>query len=186
MSTPFHTLACVILAAVLSSCGSSLAVIADWDHHVDFSGFRTFTWLEPAGDAPGDRLPEHLDIRLRRVVEEVLIDKGLEPAPAFPQADLALTYFVSTQRELRVDLVTHSYYGGYTYGYWGGYPGYGTTTARVREYATGSVVIDIVDRKTRQLVWTCAVEGEIKSANPPGERVEAVVRKMLRDFPPSP
>lgn len=172
----------VAVILVLGSC-STLSITSDWDPDVDFSGYRTFTWLEPAEGSHSDRLPEHLDIRLRRVVEEVLIDRGFEPARVFPEADLALTYYVGIRKELRVDLVGTTYYGGYSYGYW---PAAAVSTARMSEYRTGSIVLDVVDRKSQQLVWRGVVEGEFQYDNPPGERIEKVARQLLESFPPQP
>lgn len=175
---------CLVAIAALSLAAcASLDITSDWDHAVDFSGFKTFTWLEPAEGSDSDRLPEHLDIRLRRVVEEILIDKGFEPARIFPEADLALTYYVGIRKELKVDVVGTTYYGGYSYGYW---PAAAVSTARMSEYSTGSIVLDVVDRKTQQLVWRGVVEGEFQYENPPGERVEHVAGEMLKTFPPKP
>jgi len=167
------------LVVALTGC-SSLEVSNDWNREVDFSGFKTFTWLERTGAEPGDQLPSHLDIRLRRVVDDVLTEKGFRRTSVTPEADLLLTYWVSFEKELRVD--TYGGFGAYGYGYWPGYYGVGTTSVRV--VAKGTVVVDVVDRRTTQLVWTGQVQGAVQSRNPPGERVEMVVTKLLQAFPP--
>ncbi len=169
----------ITIVTVLCGC-SSLDVQSDWDRAVDFSSYRTFAWLELEEKQLGVQLPDHLDRRLRRVVDDVLTDKGLERAPALPQTDLLLAYYVGLERELRVDY-GYNYYGPYRYGYW---PGYAYGTAHVREYATGTVVIDVVDRSTKQLVWTGVVSGAVQSANPPSDRIQKVVEQLLREFPP--
>lgn len=173
------TLLALALAVALGGC-SSLEVSNDWNREVDFGAFKTFTWLERTGEEPGDQLPSHLDIRLRRVVDDVLTQKGFERTSVPPQADLLLTYFVSFEKELRVD--TYGGFGAYGYGYWPGYYGVGTTSVRV--VANGTIVIDVVDRQTKQLVWTGQVQGAVQSRNPPGERVEKVVQQLLQAFPP--
>jgi len=171
---------CVLLALAVGLGGcSSLKVANDWNRTVDFGAFKTFTWLERTGAEPGDQLPSHLDIRLRRVVDDILTGKGLQRARVVPEADLLLTYYISFERELRVD--TYAPYGAYGYGYWPGYA-YGPTTVRVIH--NGTLVVDVVDSRSKQLVWTGQVEGAVQSSNPPGDRVEMVVGKLLRAFPP--
>jgi hypothetical protein len=169
----------VILAFLLAGC-SSLDVQADWDRAADFNDYATFGWLELEEAPTGIQLPDHLDRRLRRVVDDVLTDKGLERAPALPLADLLLVYYVGLERELRVNY-SSPFYGPYGFGYW---PGYAWGATYVREYATGTLVIDVVDRRTKQLVWTGVVRGAVQSANPPSDRIEKVVLQLMRDFPP--
>jgi hypothetical protein len=160
-----------------------MEIYPDWDRSVDFSQVRTFTWLEKSGSAEGHQLPEHLDLRLRRVVEDVLVDKGFEPVPVEPMADVLLAYYIGLEKELRVANTSFGIYG-YSYGYWPGYAG--TTVSKVREIEKGTMVIDIIDRKSKQLVWTCELKSAVKSENPSGERVETVMKKMLAAFPPAP
>jgi len=77
--------------------------------------------------------------------------------------------------------VPYSLYRPYGYGYWGGY-GYSYT--QVRRYNQGTIVLDIVDARTHQLVWVGILDKEVRSANPPGKRIEKSVKKLLKNFPP--
>jgi len=182
------------LALMLSGC-STLHIDHEWDRSADFSQYSTFSWI-PQNEGPSgeQQLPEHLDIRLRRVVDDILLDqKGLQKAVALPQADLLLAYYIDVEKELRVDYAVYgSYYGGYGYGGWSGYgygnPAYapgGGSVAKVREYSTGTLVLDIVDRKNKTLVWTGIIEGDAKHQNPSGQRIEKVMTEMLKGFPPN-
>lgn len=180
-------------ALLLPGC-SSLHMDHEWDRDVDFSKYQTFSWIpQTEGPSGEQQLPEHLDLRLRRVVEDILIDqKGIQKAIDMHQADLLLAYYIDTEKALRVDYAVYGgYYGGYGYGGWSGYgygaPGYGGGggVAKVREYSTGTLVLDIIDRQTKTLVWTGVVEGEARYTNPTGERVESVMTKMLMEFPPN-
>jgi len=178
-------LAMLVTGVIVSvmGCSSMPDVMSDFDQGVDFSQYRTFTWLEPDPSLDESyRLPDHLDRRLRRVTTDVLADKGFDPAPVPPAADLLLTYYISIHKELKVDLVGHTYYGGYTYGYW---PTAGYSTARVREYAAGTLVVDMIDRESGQAVWTGVVTGTAQNENPSGDRIQQVMEALLEDFPPS-
>lgn len=157
-------------------------VIFDFDPNADFSKYKTYGFLE-RGDSLESQLPDHLRIRLHRVTEEVLAEKGLEPAPAPPQTDLLLTYHFGASEEFRVDYMPYSPYRPWGYGYWGGYGG-GYT--EVRRYTEGTLVLDIVDAKTHKLVWFGSISKEIRSVDPPGKRIEKTITKLLKNFPPPP
>ena len=152
----------------------------DSDPAADFSAYSTYGWLE-RDNSVESQLPDHLRIRLRRVTEEVLAEKGFDPAPAPPQTDLLLTYYLGAKDELQITHIPYSAMSPWGYGYWGGF-NYGYT--EVRSYKKGTLVLDIVDARTRQLVWVGILEKEIQSANPPGKRVQKSVKKLLKNFPP--
>jgi len=186
------SLAVLVLAL---GCSSTLNFDAEWNHSFDFSSLKTYSWIpQDVGPVKQQQLPEHLDLRLRRIVDDVLMDhKGYQKAPSPAQADFLLAYYIDTKKGLKVDYSSYSqYYGGYGYGYWPGYRGimggpgfYGAgDVPSVREYTTGTLVLDIVDPKTHTLIWTGVVEGEPKYSNPSGERVTEVMTKMLAGFPP--
>jgi hypothetical protein len=176
-------LVAVLAILVAAAAGYAWAkVISDHDPNADFSSYRTYGWLD-RGDADNERLPEHLRMRLRRVTEDVLAEKGLEPAPAPPQTDLLLTYHFGASEEFAVDYVGYSVYQPWGYGYWGGYGG-GYT--QVRRYTEGTLVLDIVDARTHKLVWVGSISKEVRSVNPPGSRIEKSVTKLLKTFPPKP
>lgn len=164
----------------LAAC-SSTTVHADWDHQADFTHFHTYAWLAPSDPQAAPHLPEHLDIRLRRIVDEILDAKGYQPAVPPNLPDFELVYYLDVDRELRVDTIAHDYYGAY--GWRGVWPGIGPTT-RVREITTGTLVLDVVDRASNRLVWTGSVAGTARHENPSGERIQAVMEAMLSDFPP--
>ncbi|MFV2072948.1 MAG: DUF4136 domain-containing protein [Thermoanaerobaculales bacterium] len=175
------TISLVLTVLFLFAAGYSWAkVIFDYDPDADFAGYSTYIWIAREGSAD-TQLPDHLRRRLQRVTEDVLATKGLEPAPAPPQANLLLTYYVGVREELQVNYVPYSLYRPYGYGYWGGY-GYGYTD--VRRYNKGTVVLDVVDAKTHQLVWTGKIEKAVSSPNPSGDRIEKSVKKLLKNFPP--
>ncbi len=182
------------VALMLSGCSSSLHIDHEWDRSVDFSQYSSFTWIpQDEGPSGSQQLPQHLDIRLRRVVDDIMMDtKGINRAVALPQADLLFAYYIDSEKKLRVDYTVYGgYYGGYGYSGWSGYgyggAGYGGggSVSKVREYSTGTLVLDIIDRRTKTLVWTGVVEGDAKYENPSGERVENIMAKMLKGFPPN-
>ena len=175
----FFVAACACLFALAAGIAWA-KVTFDFDPSVDFSRYSTYAWIEHDNSVESV-IPEHLNLRLRRVTEDVLAEKGLEPAPAPPQTDLLLTYYFSDKHDIQINYVPYAPYSPWGYGYWGGFnDGY----TEVRSYTKGTLVLDIVDARTHQLVWVGVLEKEVQSANPPGSRIEKAVSKLLKNFPP--
>ncbi len=155
-------------------------VVSDYDPTVDFSAYSTFGWLERDNSIEA-QLPDHLRVRLHRVTEDVMAEKGILPSPAPPQTDLLLTFYLATSDELEIRQVGYSTYSPWGYSYW---PGFNYGYTEVRSYKKGTLVLDIVDARTRKLVWVGTLEKEMQSTNPPGKKITKSITKLLKTFPP--
>lgn len=164
-------LAAALALACFASC-SSLETNVDYDTQADFTGLSRYAWLE-------DAKPEGSinAMRVRRAVDEILRSRGYALDPAQP--DFLVSSYVDTKE--RVQVTDH----GYTYSRWGGW--YGPRYTDVYQYTEGNLVIDLVDAKSRTLIW----RGTASKVVDPGwdpERLETeiheVVTKLLEDFPP--
>lgn len=74
------------------------------------------------------------------------------------------------------------------YGYVGG-PRFGPRGVHVERRTEGSLTLDIVDTRTKQLVWRGTAESSIdRDASPQErrERLQEAVSKILEKFPPAP
>jgi hypothetical protein len=52
---------------------------------------------------------------------------------------------------------------------------------------TGSLLIEVVNASSRQLLWRARIEGAVKNLNKPekqGPRINEFVQKAFKDFPP--
>ncbi len=65
---------------------------------------------------------------------------------------------------------------------WGGF---GETTTQVQNYPVGSLVLDMYDTHSKQLIWR-GVSSDTLSDKPEknGEKLDKAVKKMLDHFPP--
>ena len=54
----------------------------------------------------------------------------------------------------------------------------------VNSYPEGTLVIDVIDRKSRDLVWRGAGARAFSKMNPSYEKVDKRVTRILQDFPP--
>jgi hypothetical protein len=182
------TLAIVTLALslfLLWGC-SSYSFKTDYDPEIDMSGYKTYMWY--AGKMPDDDALSANPLVKKRVatgVDQVLQEKGFSIGTE-DAYDFVVIIHAGNKEKMQV---TNYGYGGYGYGRygrgWGGYGGYGGTD--VYQYDETTLVIDIVDAKSKEMVWRGTVTGVVKD-NPSREEQEHnihnVVTKMLSDFPP--
>jgi len=160
------------VALLVVGC-STASYLADWDHEVDFSRYRTFSWLDARELSTAPRAVSPLvERRLVREITRGLEARGLRAAPR-KEADLLVAVHTAAQQRVRVT------YSGW--GYW--YPwGYGG--AWVNSWREGTVVLDLIDREKKQLVWRGIAEGAFQDAAPSDDAVRAVIDKLLVAYPP--
>ena len=75
--------------------------------------------------------------------------------------------------------------GGYGYRY-GGMGGMGTATTTVSEYTVGTLVVDMFDAKTKNLVFRGTAEDEISDkAEKNAKKLDKAIEKLFKNFPPT-
>lgn len=173
-------LALAVLLAGLAGC-SSLSVNYDYDNNVEWTNFKTYNWMEGARDAidPAMALGNSslLDQRIRNSVNGEMEYRGLAVSE---EPDLLVVYHLGTQEKIQVTD------WGYRYSdyYWG----YGGRQIDVDQYTEGSLVIDLVDAKTMNLVWrgtgTKVLDRSQRSPEEIQARLDDIVAKIMASFPP--
>ena len=169
MKTPIP----LLLLALAGAC-SSFEAASDYDPDFDFSGLRTYGWLEPAPDARPDDLAAG---RITAAVDEALRAAGYEPRAA--DADFLVEYAVRLRD--RVHVTERTTFHGRRYGTWG------ASQADVYEYQEGTLFLYVVDPTRDQLVWRGSATGVVRDDRTPEERTQKIhdaVRAILEDFPP--
>ena len=179
-----------ILAGVLILAGmgcSSMAINNDYDTNADFRSYKTFDWLDNRpgiGENVRARIQEHqlFDKWLRTAVAAEFGAKGLERDEVDP--DLLVIYHVGAGGEIDVTD------WGYRYGiaYFGGY----SRDIDVYAYREGTLVLDLIDAKTMDLIWRGSAQNTIDEKptdeKPTPEQIEQkigeAVKTMLGYYPP--
>ena len=183
MKSPWFRFPLSLVAVVLLlSCASQrIDTTSSHDQQIDFDSYNRYVWIEPSEEYEGWRPPQHMDIRLRRVIDDIMADKGYQRAQAVPTADLLFVYYASTQTELRVGGTPMGLFPG-----WSTKPGFNSPhdPSDVRRYDKGTVMLDMIDKETGQIVWSGQVTSAISSENPSSTRLAVVAKRMLENFPP--
>lgn len=175
----------VLGALVLLSGCSSVTYVSDMDTQTDFSRYETFALYElptRAGRETPRPAPNAIVAgRIQRSVKGELMHRGLQAKPT-AEADLLITYNIALRHGMRV------YHGGWGHPYrgcWGPgfYGGWGSGYSSARVVTEGTLIIDVLDRSTRRMVWRGIADGAFKKPNPSDQEVAKVVAGLLQSFP---
>ena len=149
-------------------------VNVDYDHKAPFSDYKTYTWL---------RQPQMKDpLMAQRVMDAInqqLNAKGLQMVSDPGSADIGIV--VNGATEERHNLTT--FYDGF--GGWGWMGWDGMATTQDQTYEVGTLVVDMFDTKSKQLIWRGTATDTL--SDKPQKNTESLnkaVDKMLKDFPP--
>ncbi len=175
----------VACAALLLLCRPVAAdnVKTDFDHHVDFSQYHTYSWGKIDVSDQFDAQ------RIQRAVDKELQTKGWQEVPNGGQVTLVVKDRVQNQQQLETfyDGLGGGWGVGWRWGGWGWGPGggFGETTTTVNNVPEGRMVVDMFDTQSKQLLWRGISQGEI-SNNPDKNRkmIYEDIGKMFSKFPP--
>ncbi|MGV3538296.1 MAG: DUF4136 domain-containing protein [Rufibacter sp.] len=180
-----------LLVVGFSGCAPSFNVSTDYDQATNFQQYQTWSWYQDQPIAKSDssrRYSTFLDKRIKTAVENEMARRGFKKASSRDQADMLLAYDLTIGNVQRVrpdyisvPMIGYGYYYGYRYAYRYNRL-YDNTT--VQQYQEGTLILDIVDAQTNELVWrgTSETTGSERSLNQ--EKVQEIVTHILAKFPP--
>lgn len=184
------TLVALPLLGVLGGCSAGLSVHQDYDPSADFAAYQTYAWSTQQQSPTGDpRLDNDLTVqRIRGAVDAELAARGFRQVDA-DAAGFLIAYYATIGQKVDVYPTTTTL--GYGWGpyYHGGYYGTTMTTTDVYEYEEGTLILDFIDGKTKNLVWRGTGKKALASTPAPPEeqerRLRAVASQILAQFPPN-
>jgi uncharacterized protein DUF4136 len=181
----------VIIALVAAVGCAGIEVTHDFDPDFEFSGFQTYDWMPQASGRRGRSGTESAVVqsRLRTAVESILEEQGFRKSPG-GEPDFRVGYVLAIDEEVSYAIV-NNYYGpawGVQRRYSRRPPRSGPSRTVERKYEVGTVILDIFDVESRELVWRGTGEARLSGADPSNEelqeRATESVRKILEMFPP--
>lgn len=163
----------VLLLFVLASC-SSVRVNSDYDKSVDFSNYKTFAYQKSGIDKV--EISDLDKKRILRAIDEQMTAKGFTKSET---PDLLVNIFTKERQQVDVN----QYNSGFGFGFGPFY--YGANNTSVNSYSEGTLFIDLIDAKKKELIWEGEGEGILtKDTNRKDAVITEFVTKILAQYPP--
>ena len=157
----------------LTSC-QSVRVVADYDKAAPFNSYKTYGFHKEGVDRA-----EISDLDKRRIlkaIETSLLEKGFTKSET---PDLLVNFFTKEKQQVNI---YNNNFNSFGWG-WGG-PYFGTQY-NVSNSTQGTLYIDFIDTKRKELIWQGIGRGNIStSVKYKDERINEFVASILRQYPP--
>jgi len=155
-------------------------VNTDWDRNIDFSQFHTFSFYRVLTTDPLYKP------RIQDAVTRNLEAKGLELVPS--GGDLGITAIGNVRNTQEYSTFYNGLgpgYGWRGWGWWGGTWG-GPLQTTVQNIPVGTLMLDLYDSRTHNLVFRGRASGELNTKNSDKNiaKLNKAVDKMFGNFPP--
>ena len=159
------------LTAIIFMTGcSTVQVETDYNREVDFSKYKSYRWIPHVKGTEDNPLMNDplIEGHVKSAVNAEMATKGFTKIEE-GHPDFLMAYYFTARN--RVD-VTHYY------GYWYSHP-------NVYQYKEGTLIIDIVDRVDKQLIWRGWATGVLEDRSRINDQINHSVQKLMRKYPPN-
>lgn len=142
-----------------------------YDKNVDFGAIKTFDYRDTLAASVVDKAPPvHEMIKL--LIIEKLQDGGMKWDKENP--DVLVTYLTDQDPAMKMNVTLYNY--SYSAGWWWS-PLWGSGMD-VSSWSQGTLVVDIWDPETENIVWRGAVVGVVPE-NPSPDKAQKTIEKAL-------
>jgi Domain of unknown function (DUF4136) len=172
----------VASAVALSGCGPDIRVSTDVAPNATFATLHSFHVMTPPARRTGLAAPTDPMLMnsisnkvLRTSIEAAFASRGY--ASETGSADFDVAYYASARERLDVSLWDYGYPGR-----WGGW--YPRPEYIAAPYTQGTVIVDVIDPKTKELLWRG--RGVAATSDDPGEfqrNLASTVKAIVAEFP---
>ena len=162
--------------ALLGAIAAAQSVNYDYDRAANFATFKTYAWTR--GTVLRDELNHK---RVVSAIDSQLVSKGLSRVDGEREADVLVAYHANFDENLQVT--------GFSSGY--GLPRFGhvSGTATTQKVVSGTLMVDLMDARTRSLVWRGSAERDLDPSAKPEKRdknINKAAEKIFKHYPPKP
>ncbi len=178
----------VLLLLVASAC-VSVRVATDYDTRADFNTYKSYAFYKTGIDQA-----EISDLDKKRILRAIEAEMDSRGFVKSQDPDLLVSIF--TREKERVDVYNNRFGAGWGWGWgWGwnawnpygfGWPGWGGYN--VSSTTEGSLFIDLIDARTKDLVWQGRGAGSLNysgNIEKKEARIKEFVREILAEYPPN-
>lgn len=159
------------------SC-SSVRVFSDYDTSVNFKDYTTYAFFKPGIDEV-----EISDLDKKRILKAIEFELDGKQLTKSETPDLLINLAVKSSNDVYINQ-NNGY--GYGFGFWNGWGWPNNNIATVSSQTNGMLFIDLIDTKTKQLVWQGKGKGYISEySKKRDERIQYFVTEILKNYPPN-
>ena len=160
----------LVLVTMFAARSFAARVSTDYDHSVNFEHYKTYSW------AKVETANSLWDTRVKDAINKELAAKGWSEVPSGGDVTLAAVETTRNRQQL------NTFYDGFGGRRWGGF---GQSTTTVQTYKVGTLVVDMFEAGSKNLIWRAASHSAL-SGNPEKEtkNLDKDVQKMFQHFPP--
>jgi hypothetical protein len=148
------SLAAALVLGTLALSAQAQKPQIQWNSKYNFDGVDTFAWQDTPDTSLENQNP-FMHSLIKNTIEAELATSGLTEVESNP--DVWVNYHASTTTETQLRTDSYGYsmggYGMAGWGYYGMAAGPVSSTTRVVEYTKGTLVVDIWDAASKELVW---------------------------------
>jgi hypothetical protein len=174
MKVPRQILILIGLMFLLAGNSFAQKVKTDYDRNADFGKYKTFSWEQVK-----TKDPLNVD-RIKNAVNMTLAAKGWTLVNS--GGDVCIVAMEITQNQQTLNTFYDGFGGGWR---WRGFGGFSEATTTTETYQVGTLVVDLFDAKTKELIWRGNSSDTISNnSNKNIENLDKGVEKMFNKFPP--
>jgi uncharacterized protein DUF4136 len=168
----------VLIGLMLLFAGNASAqqVKTDYDRSTNFAPYKTYSWEHIKTQDP-------LDVdRIKSAVSTALAAKGWTQVDS--GGDVSIVAVEMTRDQQTLNTFYDGFGGGWGWRRFGG-GGFGDATTTTETYKVGTVVVDLFDTKTKQLIWRGTSSDTLSNNSDKNiKNLDKGVEKMFKQFPP--
>jgi len=161
-----------VVVSLLTAASLAQQVKTDYDRAANFSNYKTFSF-----EKIQTKDPLWVD-RIKSAVGGALSAKGLSQVDS--GGDISVVALEMTKTQQSLDTFYNGFGGGWR---WGG--GFGDATTTTETYHVGTLVVDMFDSKTKELLWRGSASSTLSNkSNNNIKNLDKGVQKMFKNYPP--
>ena len=169
-------LALLGMTLVFAGMASAQQVKTDYDRSANFALYKTYSW-----EHVETKDPLNVD-RIKHAVNAVLAARGWTLVDS--GADVAVVAMEITRDQQTLNTFYDGLGGGWGWRRFGG-GGFGEATTTTDTYKVGTIVVDLFDTKTKQLIWRGSASDTLSDNSDKNiKNLNESVDKMFKHFPP--
>src|ERR1700739_963534 len=176
MKIPRLMLALTAMMFLFAGNSSAQQVKTDYDRSAAFSKYKTYSWEHVKTQDPlyVDRIKHSVNAALA-AKDWTQVDSG---------GDVSIVAMEIARNQQTLNTFYDGFGGGWGWRRFGG-GGFGEATTTTETYKVGTVVVDLFDTKTKQLIWRGAASDTLSNNSDKNiKNLNKGVEKLFKKFPP--